>query len=167
VREKLTKLTLLVTLILLVTALLVVGVILWRSSASDQPSYVTPRFKAVDELTSSELEFFFRADDLPPQYSQYISPDRGSNMLVPGRNRVLGDLRIGVAGQRFDVQLGDHTQFEFHNPNDAIEFIDDILRDRIVFQITDSGVFHFPIDDESALAESGGDCHVWSGPLRP
>ena len=87
-------------------------------------------------------------------------------MLVPGRNRDLGDLHIGVAGQRFHVQLGDHTQFEFHNPNDAIEFIDDILMDRIVFQITDSSVAHFPIEDESAFAESGKDCHVWSGPLR-
>jgi len=156
-----------VALILLVMALLAVGVIWWRSLGSDQPSYVTSSIKLVDELTSSELEFFFRADDLPPQYSQYISPDRGSNFLVPGRNRDLGDLRIGVADQRFDVQLGDHTQFEFHNPNDAIEFIDDILRDRIVFQITDSGVSHFPIEDEYAFSESGEDCHVWSGPLRP
>ena len=158
--------TLFVALILLAVALLAVGLILWRSSGFDQPSYGTPRIKSVDELTSSELEFFFRADDLPPEYSQYISPDRGSNLLVPGRNRDLGDLRIGVAGQRIDVQLGDHTQFEFHNPYDAIEFIDDILRDRIVFQITESSASHFPIDDEYAFADSGEDCHVWSGPLR-
>ena len=158
--------TLLLALILLVMALLTVGVILSRRSGSDPPSYVTSSIKSVDDLTSSELEFFYRADDLPPEYSQYISPDRGSNLLVPGRNIDLGDLRIEVAGRRFDVQLGDHTQFEFHNPNDAIEFIDNILRDRIVFQITDSGVSHFPIEDESAFAESGEDCHVWSGPLR-
>jgi len=162
----LTVLTLLLALILLVIALVAVDAILWRRSGSDQLGYVTPRIESVDELTSSELEFFFRVDDLPSEYSQYFSPDRGSNLLVPGRNRDLGDLRIGVASQIIDVQLGDHTQFEFHNPYDAIEFIDDILRDRIVFQITESGVSHFPIDDESSYAESGEDCHVWSGPLR-
>ena len=144
-------------------AALAAGLILLMVHQRSQASRSTVAAGDVDDLEFTELEFFALASDLPDEYSRYLSPDCGRDLVVPGRNGRLGDLRVGVLPHVFRIQLGDHTQFDFRTPYDAIEFVADVLADRIGFQIAERGASQFRLDDESEVGDLPGDLEVWSG----
>ncbi|OGK09537.1 MAG: hypothetical protein A2Y63_00155 [Candidatus Riflebacteria bacterium RBG_13_59_9] len=120
-----------------------------------------------DDLEFNELEFFALAADLPEEYSRYLSPDQGRNLVIPGRNRRVGDLRVGVTPYVFRIQIGDHTQFDFRTPYEAIEFIADVLGDHIGFEIGEGEASQFRVDDELEMGDLPDHLEVWSGaPFR-
>jgi len=154
------------SLIIIGFLLILVGLIVWvrssRTKSTEHGSYRDP----LGSLSLDELVFFERAAGLPSLYSDNFSPSRGNSILVPAQSTQVGHLRVLIEDKQFNVKVGDHTDVDFYNPTDAIDFIEKILLDEIVFCFFDDRVETYAMDDFDPGQLVSKDNYVWSGEYR-
>jgi len=117
----------------------------------------------MEEFSSRDMEFLALLDQLPESYRDSFLPPLDDGLIIPCENSELGDMRIDFFDYYFLVRIGDHTDEQITTAKETVFFINEILRDRIVFQLKQDGVFYFKYDDFENLNEISRDMQVWSG----
>lgn len=117
-------------------------------------------------LTFLEINLLAEATRLPADYAQYFDGALGEEIVIPPTNPKIGGLEVQVLpNSLIRVTISDHTEEFFETAPKAIDFINEVLTDQMVFFIDDEGVEVYHLQD---LQEDWMDdtAQVWSGPLR-
>jgi len=117
----------------------------------------------MEEFSPRDMEFLAQLDQLPEKYRDYFLPPLDDGLVIPFENGSLGDMRIHFFDYYFLISIGDHTEKHITSAKEAVFYINEILRDRIVFQLTQGEVFYYKHDDFENLNEISRDMQVWTG----
>jgi RNA polymerase subunit RPABC4/transcription elongation factor Spt4 len=117
-------------------------------------------------LTLRELNFLKEADRLPEACLASLTPDEGEKLVLPAREPKVGDIVIRFVFSEVVVSVGAHTEGRFPGAVDAVDFIRDVVTDRIIFHIVDGEVDVYRIEELDDSDEVDWNYYVWSGPLR-
>jgi hypothetical protein len=117
-------------------------------------------------LTHLELAFFAEAGSLPEEYADYLTVSEKEELVIPARESKVGDLKIRFLNDEIIVTLGRHTQNRFYDVREAVEFIQDILEDELVFNFVEDEVEIYRKRDLTETEKKDWNNYVWSGPLR-
>jgi hypothetical protein len=120
----------------------------------------------MEEFLPIEMNFLAELDQLPEKYIEYLLPPLDDGLKIPCIEEAIGDIEIQIFSSFVYVKIGDHTEARISNATDAIDYINKILRDQLVFSFYDGGVEYFDFDEFENLSESSWNDYVWSGPFR-
>jgi DNA-directed RNA polymerase subunit RPC12/RpoP len=137
-----------------------------REKAPPERRRAVPRERAV---TVQEVGFMAEAVRLPEEYASYFTPAEGGKLgkvVIPAREPKVGDLTIQSVYSEIVVSVGRHTEGRFLLANEAVDFVRDVLTDRIVFRFDGDEVEMYEPGELSDQDEIDWSYYVWSGPLR-
>ena len=117
----------------------------------------------MEEFTPRDMEFLAQIDQLPERFREYFLPPLDDGLIIPSENGDLGDMSIHFFDYYFLIRIGDHTEEHITTAKEAVFYINEILRDRIVFQLKRDGVIYYKSEDFENLNEISRDMQVWSG----
>jgi hypothetical protein len=117
-------------------------------------------------LTHLELAFFSEVDRLPEEYAGYLAASEDEVLVIPAREPKVGELKVRFLNAEIIVTIGQHTQSRFRSAREAVEFIQDVLDDNVVFQFDEGQVEVCRISDLTEAEKMEWDNYVWTGPLR-
>jgi DNA-directed RNA polymerase subunit RPC12/RpoP len=126
----------------------------------------TPAEPLAHTFTLREVNFLKEADRLPEAVAAALTPIDGEKFVLPAREPKVGDLVIQFIHAEVIVSVGHHTQGRFEGAGDAVDFIDDVVNDRIVFHFVDGEVEVYKLKELDASDPIDWSYYVWSGPLR-
>ncbi len=113
-----------------------------------------------------EVHFLKEAERLPEDWAAAITPVEGEKLVIPARDPKVGDIVVRFSFFEIVVSVGKHTEGRFPGASDAVDFIRDVVTDRIIFHFVDGEVEVYraeELDDSEVIDWS---YYVWSGPLR-
>jgi predicted amidophosphoribosyltransferase len=125
-----------------------------------------PAKPPAQSLTVREINFLKEADRLPEAGVVSITPVAGEKLVIPAREPKVGDLVIQFTYAEVVVSVGQHTEGRFPGASEAVNFIGDVVSDRIIFHFVDGEVEVYRAKDLDDLDALDGSYYVWSGPLR-
>jgi RNA polymerase subunit RPABC4/transcription elongation factor Spt4 len=117
-------------------------------------------------LSGREINFLQEAERLPADYAAALTPVDGEKLVIPAREPKVGDMVIGFVFSEVVVSVGEHTEGRFLGASDAVDFISDVVSDRIVFHFVDGEVEVYRAEELDEPDEIDWNYYVWSGPLR-
>jgi hypothetical protein len=120
----------------------------------------------MEEFTLFEIQFLNAAAELPEEYVDYIAPPLDDGLVIPCKEPKVGDLKIWVFRDFIHIRVGDHTDIRTSNPKQAVEYLNDILTDQLVFCFHEGQVDHFRANEFENTNEFDWNYYVWSGPFR-
>ena len=120
----------------------------------------------MEEFLPMEIEFLAEAAALPEEYRACFLPPLESGVLVPAKDSRVGDMKIQVFHSFIYIKIGSHTELHVSSASEAIEYIQDVLTDQLVFYFGPKGVEYFAASEFANLSETDWDYYVWSGPFR-
>ncbi len=113
-----------------------------------------------------EVNFLKEAERLPEGYAESLTPQGGEKLVIAAREPKVGDIVIRFGFFEIVVSVGNHTEGRFPGASDAVDFISDLVSDRIIFHFVDGEAEVYraeELDDSEGVDWS---YYVWSGPLR-
>lgn len=120
----------------------------------------------MEEFSSLEMEFLAGVERLPEEYRGYLKPPLNDGLIIPSRNKTVGDMAIQSFESYLFIKIGNHTQEYLYDAIEALVFIDKVLRDKVVFYFHGEGVDYYKSDQFSDLNEIDRNMYVWSGTLK-
>ena len=117
-------------------------------------------------LTVRQINFLTEAERLPEDYAAALTPVGGEKLVIPAREPKVGDMVIGFVFSEVVVSVGEHTEGRFLGASDAVDFISDVVSDRIVFHFVDGEAEVYRAEELDEPDEIDWTYYVWSGPLR-
>ena len=102
-------------------------------------------------------------------------------VTIPAAHPEVGDIAIDDDGDELTLHLGHHTHshfspFDYSRPvaeyadalvDQVVEFLDEVLADRIVIWSSTRGGGSYPRGERDPLGFADARHYVWSGPLDP
>jgi hypothetical protein len=167
-----------ITLLIILLALTLIIRILSSVKSSND---ITPEIDFDEELQGQNLQ---RDDDiaeepfvpeiglsrlvalLPEEYWGCFEHPSDEPYIMPQANSAVGGLRLMFVWREAIVQVGKHTELRFRTMEMAFEFVNKVLRDKIVFRMGDEETPICPIGDFESAGEADRTDYVWSGPLK-
>ena len=116
-------------------------------------------------LTVRQLHFLEAAHRLPEDFIAALTPLPGEKFVIPAREPKVGDILIRFILSEVVVSVDGHTEGRYAGAADAVDFIDDVVNDRVVFQFDGDDVEVYRADEIDAADEIDWSYYVWSGPL--
>jgi hypothetical protein len=78
----------------------------------------------------------------------------------------VGDIVIQFVVSEIVVSVGKHTEGRFPGASDAVDFIHDVVTERIIFHFVDGVVDAYRAEEFDSSTKIDWSYYVWSGPLR-
>lgn len=113
-----------------------------------------------------EINFLKEADRLPEACVAALTPRADEQLVLPAVEPKVGDIVIRFIYSEVIVSVGPHTEGRFRSTSDAVDFIDEVVANRIIFHFVDGEAEVFRADDLDDADEIDWSYYVWSGPLR-
>jgi predicted amidophosphoribosyltransferase len=118
-------------------------------------------------LTVRQMAFLQEAERLPEPCLRALKPAEDDKLVLPALEPKVGDIVIRFIFSEVVVSVGAHTEGRFASLSEAVDFIGDVVRDRIIFYFMDEGEVDVYRTEELPDSEPiGWSYYVWSGPLR-
>jgi hypothetical protein len=90
----------------------------------------------------------------------------GEKLVIPAREPKVGDIVVRFIYGEVVVSVGEHTTGRFAGAEDAVDFIRDVVTDRVIFHYVDGEVEVYRAQDLNDAIEIDASYYVWSGLLR-
>ena len=120
-------------------------------------------------LSMRAVNFLKEAERLPEEWAASVTPADGEKLVISAREPKVGDIVVRFIFSEVVVSVGKHTEGRFPGARDAVDFINDVVTDGIVFHFVDEDdgeVELYRAEELDDTDEIDWSYYVWSGPLR-